>query len=305
MKQWPSHHGCCQRNQKIWCWSEMCNDYTKQRSNQEYNRKQEWKSPNATLRAALDGTVFRAPILVNNIPPSVRTWKKPIMIGRHAYGDVYKKPGDPRPRAGKGELVFTASGWQPTDSPHNSWIQRTRNPPRIHNTDKSINSFCKACFTYASWQPVPLWSQQRYDFKNLRCTIPANLPRRIWEKLETKIQRMQELSISSPLIDDAVARIMKSEGGLLWAVKNYDGDVMSDMLDSSYGSLAMMTSGACLARWFFRIRSSPWNCSETLLQIYQRRKNIINRWRWSSPASGALRKRGELDNTPELIEFAQ
>ena len=260
----------------------------------EYDLKEMWKSPNGTIRAILDGTVFRKPILVKGIEPNVRTWKKPITIARHAYGDVYKNTEMIIDGPGKVELVYTDSEGNET----RSLIQG------VHNLDSSIESFAKACFEYALNQKEDLWFatkdtiSKKYDhtFKDIFEEIYNAEYKEKFEKAG--------ITYFYTLIDDAVARVMKSEGGFIWACKNYDGDVMSDMLSSAFGSLAMMTS----------VLVSPDGCYEyeaahgTVQRHYYRylkgeptsSNSVATIFAWS----GALRKRGELDNLPDLIDFA-
>jgi isocitrate dehydrogenase len=271
----------------------------------EYNLKKEWSSPNGTIRAALDGTVFRAPILVNNIPPSVRSWKKPIHIGRHAYGDVYKNCEYRVPEAGKAEMVFTNSNgeelWRGTihDFKGAGIIQG------IHNTDKSIESFAKACFTYAYDQKIHLWFgakdtiSKTYDaqFRNI-------FQEEYKENWEGKFKEAG-LEYFFTLIDDAVARIMKTEGGLLWACKNYDGDVMSDMLGSAYGSLAMMTSVLVSPQGYYEFEASHGTVQKHYYKYLKGEKTSSNSMALIFAWTGCLRKRGELDNTPEVVNFAK
>ena len=208
----------------------------------EYHLKEQWKSPNGTIRAMLDGTVFRKPIFVKNIRPSVSTWKKAITIGRHAYGDVYSNTEMRIPGPGTTEIVFTpADGGRPVKQT----IKEFSGPgiiQGIHNTDESIRSFAKACFTFALDQKIDLW----FSTKDTISKIYDARFREIFEQefdmnWKTKFDQAG-VSYFFTLIDDAAARIIKSEGGILWALKNYDGDVMSDMIASANGSLAMMTS---------------------------------------------------------------
>ena len=223
---------------------------------QEYNLKQEWKSPNGTIRAILDGTVFRGPIMVKNIPPAVRNWKKPILIGRHAYGDVYKNQEIRVPGPGKGELIFTP---QDGGQQVKLTIQDFKGPgilQGIHNTDKSINSFAKSCFTFALDQKVDLWFSTKDTISK---TYDARFRQIFEDEFEKNWKKKFEeggITYFFTLIDDAVARIIKSEGGMLWACKNYDGDVMSDMLGSAYGSLAMMTSVLVSPDGFFEYEAA-------------------------------------------------
>lgn len=271
----------------------------------EYNLKQEWKSPNATIRAILDGTVFRTPILVNNIPPEVRAWKRPIIIGRHAYGDVYKNQEIHVPRAGKGELVFT-----PTDG--GEQIRLTIQDfeglgilQGIHNTDKSIGSFAKSCFTYALDQKVDLW----FSCKDTISKIYDARFRQIFEEeyhknWKTKYEKAG-ITYFFTLIDDAVARVMKSEGGFLWSLKNYDGDVMSDMLGSAYGSLAMMTSVLVSPEGFFEYEAAHGTVQKHYNKYLKGEKTSSNPMALIFAWTGCLRKRGELDQTPEVVKFAE
>jgi isocitrate dehydrogenase len=270
----------------------------------EYNLKKEWPSPNGTIRAALDGTVFRSPILAKNIPPGVRNWTKPIRIGRHAYGDVYKNQEIRVPGPGKGELIFT-----PTDGsqPIRLTIQEFKGPgilQGIHNTDKSISSFAKACFTYALDQKVPLWFATKDTISK---TYDARFRQIFQEEYETNWKKKYEdagIEYFFTLIDDAVARIMKSEGGMLWACKNYDGDVMSDMLGSAYGSLAMMTSVLVSPEGYFEYEAAHGTVQKHYYKYLKGEKTSSNPMALIFAWTGALKKRGELDNTPALVEFA-
>ena len=272
---------------------------------EEYNLKQEWASPNGTIRAALDGTVFRAPILVKNIPPVVSSWKKPIHIGRHAYGDVYKNCEYRVPEAGKAEIVFTNSTgkelWRGT-------IQDFKGPgiiQGIHNTDKSISSFAKSCFTYAYDQKLHVW----FGAKD---TISKTYDAQFRKIFEEEYQRdwkakfdAAKLNYFFTLIDDAVARIMKTEGGMLWACKNYDGDVMSDMLGSAYGSLAMMTSVLVSPQGYYEFEASHGTVQKHYYKHLKGEKTSSNSMAIMFAWSGCLRKRGELDQTLEVVEFAE
>ena len=271
----------------------------------EYNLKQEWKSPNGTIRAALDGTVFRAPILVKNILPAVRSWKKPIHIGRHAYGDVYKNCEYRVPEAGKAELMFTNSAgkelWRGT-------VQDFKGPgviQAIHNTDKSISSFAKACFTYAYDQKLHVWLGVKDTISK---TYDAQF-RKIFEEEYQKNWKAKfdeaGLTYFFTLIDDAIARIMKTDGGMLWACKNYDGDVMSDMLGSAYGSLAMMTSVLVSPQGYYEFEASHGTVQKHYYKYLKGEKTSSNPMALIFAWTGCLRKRGELDETPEVVEFAK
>jgi len=271
----------------------------------EYGLKQEWSSPNGTIRAALDGTVFRAPILVKNVLPAVRSWKKPIHIGRHAYGDVYKNCEYRVPEAGKAELVFTSSAgkelWRET-------IQDSNGPgiiPCIPNTDKSIASFAKACFTYAYDQKIHLWFGAKDTISK---TYDSQFKKIFEQEYEANWRaKFKEAGLEYffTLIDDAVARIMKTDGGLLWACKNYDGDVMSDMLGSAYGSLAMMTSVLVSPQGYYEFEASHGTVQKHYYKHLKGEKTSSNSVALIFAWTGCLIKRGELDNTPEVVEFAR
>ena len=269
----------------------------------EYDLKDMWKSPNGTIRAILDGTVFRKPILVKGIEPNVRTWKKPITIARHAYGDIYKNTEMIIDKPGKVELVYTDNeGNEKRGLIHE--FKSAGIAQGVHNLDSSIESFARACFEYALNQKEDLWfatkdtisKQYDHTFKDIFEEIYDSEYKEKFEKAG--------ITYFYTLIDDAVARVMKSEGGFIWACKNYDGDVMSDMLSSAFGSLAMMTS----------VLVSPDGCYEyeaahgTVQRHYYKylkgeptsSNSVATIFAWS----GALRKRGELDALPDLIDFA-
>ena len=269
----------------------------------EYDLKEMWKSPNGTIRAILDGTVFRTPILVKGIEPNVRTWKKPITIARHAYGDVYKNTEMIIDGPGKVELVYTDSNGNEKRSLVHEF-KAAGIAQGVHNLDASIESFARACFEYALSQKEDLWFATKDTISKRYDHTFKDIFEEIYEK-EYK-QKFEEANITYfyTLIDDAVARVMKSEGGFIWACKNYDGDVMSDMLSSAFGSLAMMTS----------VLVSPDGCYEyeaahgTVQRHYYKylkgestsSNSVATIFAWS----GALRKRGELDNLPDLVDFA-
>jgi isocitrate dehydrogenase len=269
----------------------------------EYNLKQQWKSPNATIRAALDGTVFRAPILAKNIKPFMRTWKKPIIIGRHAYGDVYSNVEMSIPGAGRAELVFTPNGGEQQRRTIHEFsgsgiIQG------IHNTDTSIESFAKSCFTYAYDQKVDLWFSTKdtisktYD-AHFRDIFDAEYKKNWQKKFDAT-----GIEYFFTLIDDAVARIVRSEGGMLWALKNYDGDVMSDMVASATGSLAMMTSVLVSPSGCFEYEAAHGTVQKHYYKHLQGEETSSNSMALIFAWSGGLRKRGELDETPDVVEFA-
>ena len=269
----------------------------------EYNLSEMWKSPNGTIRAILDGTVFRAPIVVNGIEPCVKNWKKPITLARHAYGDVYKNTEMKIPCAGKAELVFTAeNGTETRELIHN--FTGSGVLQGMHNTDKSITSFAKACFNYALDTKQDLWFatkdtiSKKYDhnFKDIFQDIYDN---------EYK-EKFEEAGIEYfyTLIDDAVARVMKAEGGFIWACKNYDGDVMSDMVSSAFGSLAMMTSVLVSPTGVYEYEAAHGTVQRHYYKHLKGEETSTNSVATIFAWTGALRKRGELDNLPELMEFA-
>jgi len=269
----------------------------------EYNLKQQWKSPNGTIRAILDGTVFRAPIMVKNIKPAVQNWTKPIHIGRHAYGDVYKNAEYRVPGPGTAELVFTDEHGKEV----RETIEKFDGPgiiQGIHNLDASIRSFAEACFAYALDQKVDLWFGAKDTISK---TYDSNFKRIFEEVYEAEYKARFEaagIEYFYTLIDDAVARIMRSEGGMLWALKNYDGDVMSDMLASAYGSLAMMTSVLVSPHGYFEYEAAHGTVQKHYYKYLKGEKTSTNSVALIFAWTGALRKRGELDTIPELGQFA-
>ena len=269
----------------------------------EYNLKEMWKSPNGTIRAILDGTVFRAPIVVKGIEPCVKNWKKPITIARHAYGDVYKSVEIDVPGAGTAELVFTGDDGQVIKET----IHKFDGPGVIqgqHNIDKSIESFARSCFNYALDTKQTLWFatkdtiSKKYDhtFKDIFQEIFDNEYK---EKFDAA-----GIEYFYTLIDDAVARVMKSEGGFIWACKNYDGDVMSDMISSAFGSLAMMTSVLVSPDGKYEYEAAHGTVQRHYYKHLKGEETSTNSVATIFAWTGALRKRGELDNIPELMEFA-
>ena len=270
---------------------------------EEYHLKKMWKSPNGTIRSILDGTVFRAPILVKGIRPCVRNWEKPITLARHAYGDVYKNTEIRVEGPGKAELVFTAAdGTETRELIHD--FTGAGVLQGMHNTDKSITSFAHACFNYAVDTKQDLWFatkdtiSKKYDhtFKDIFQEIYEN------EYQET----FKELGIEYfyTLIDDAVARVMKAKGGFIWACKNYDGDVMSDMVSSAFGSLAMMTSVLVSPAGVYEYEAAHGTVQRHYYKHLKGEETSTNSVATIFAWTGALRKRGELDKLPELCAFA-
>ena len=269
----------------------------------EYNLKEMWKSPNGTIRAILDGTVFRTPIVVKGIEPCVKNWKKPITLARHAYGDVYKNTEMKIAGPGKAELVFTAEdGTETRELIHN--FTGAGVLQGMHNTDKSITSFARACFSYALDLKQDLWFatkdtiSKKYDhtFKDIFAEVYEN---------EYKA-KFEEAGITYfyTLIDDAVARVMKAEGGFIWACKNYDGDVMSDMVSSAFGSLAMMTSVLVSPNGVYEYEAAHGTVQRHYYKHLKGEETSTNSVATIFAWTGALRKRGELDGIKELVEFA-
>ena len=269
----------------------------------EYNLKKQWKSPNGTIRSILDGTVFRKPIIIRNIPPGVKSWKKPIIIGRHAYGDIYKNTECVVDRPGTAEIVFT-----PADGTEKMVLKiHTFNGPGVvmgmHNTEKSIRSFARSCINYALSENVDVW----FGAKDTISKKYHGFFRDVFaEEVEKVHDRLEEEGVQYRylLIDDAVAQVLKSAGGMLWACMNYDGDVMSDMVATGFGSLGLMTSvlvspdgkyefeaahGTVMRHYYEHLKGNPTSTN-----------SIASIFAWT----GAIAKRGEVDKTPEVVAFA-
>lgn len=270
----------------------------------EYNLKEMWKSPNGTIRAMLDGTVFRAPIIVKGIEPCVKNWKKPITIARHAYGDVYKASEMKIPGAGKCELVYTAEdGTETRELIHN--FTGAGVVQGQHNLCGSIESFAKSCFNYALDTKQDLWFatkdtiSKKYDhtFKDIFQEI---FDAEYKEKFEAA-----GITYFYTLIDDAVARVMKSEGGYIWACKNYDGDVMSDMVSSAFGSLAMMTSVLVSPDGNYEYEAAHGTVQRHYYKHLKGEETSTNSVATIFAWTGALKKRGELDGNQDLVDFAE
>jgi len=270
----------------------------------EYGLKQAWKSPNGTIRSILDGTVFRKPIIVKNIPPAVRSWKKPISIGRHAYGDIYRSVEYKVPTAGKAELVFTpASGGKKV-----SLVIHEFTGPGVlmgmHNTEKSIQSFARACINYSIGEQCDLWFGAKDTISK---TYHGFFKEVFDQEVAARSADLAKAGVTYRymLIDDAVAQIMKAEGGMLWACMNYDGDVMSDLVASGFGSLGLMTSvlvspegkyvyeaahGTVMRHYYEHLKGNPTSTN-----------SVASIFAWT----GAIARRGELDKTPEVAAFAK
>ncbi|MCR5145686.1 MAG: NADP-dependent isocitrate dehydrogenase [Lachnospiraceae bacterium] len=269
----------------------------------EYDLKEMWKSPNGTIRAILDGTVFRAPIIVKGIEPCVKNWKKPITIARHAYGDVYKSVEIDVPGPGTAELVFTGEdGTVLKETIHNFKGEGVLQGQ--HNLDDSIDSFAKACFEYALDQKQDLWFATKDTISKKYDHTFKDIFQEIFEADYKEKFEKAGITYFYTLIDDAVARVMKSEGGYIWACKNYDGDVMSDMISSAFGSLAMMTSVLVSPSGVYEYEAAHGTVQRHYYKHLKGEETSTNSVATIFAWSGALRKRGELDNTPELIDFA-
>ncbi len=269
----------------------------------EYNLKEMWRSPNGTIRAILDGTVFRAPILVKGIEPYVKTWKKPITIARHAYGDVYKATEMKIPEAGKCELVYTNQKGEEIREIihefHGSGIIQG-----MHNTTESIESFARSCFNFAVDTKQDLWFATKDTISKKYDHTFKDIFQEIYEKEYS--EKFKELNIEYfyTLIDDVVARVIKSEGGFIWACKNYDGDVMSDMLATAFGSLAMMTSVLVSPEGYYEYEAAHGTVQRHYYNHLKGMETSTNPIATIFAWTGALRKRGELDGIAQLIDFA-
>lgn len=270
---------------------------------EEYGLKKMWKSPNGTIRAILDGTVFRAPIIVNGIKPYIPTWKKPIVIARHAYGDIYKAVDG---AAGKGKAEI-------------SYTDRDGNRVKkeifefggdgvvlaMHNTDKSIESFARSCFNYALDAKLPLWFSTKDTISKVYDGNFKKIFADIYEKEYKEKFREAGIEYMYTLIDDVVARIVRSEGGVVWACKNYDGDVMSDMVATAYGSLAMMTSVLVSPDGVYEYEAAHGTVTRHYYKYIKGEETSTNPVATIFAWTGALKKRGELDGLPELMKFAE
>ena len=270
----------------------------------EYNLKEMWKSPNGTIRAILDGTVFRCPIIVKGIEPNVKSWKKPITLARHAYGDVYKNAEMQIPGPGEVKLVYTPADGSPEQTISVHQFEGSGVVQGQYNLDESIENFAKSCFEYALETKQDLWFatkdtvSKKYDhrFKDIFADMYETKYKDAFEKAG--------ITYFYTLIDDAVARIMKAEGGFIWACKNYDGDVMSDMVSSAFGSLAMMTSVLVSPHGYYEYEAAHGTVQRHYYKYLKGEETSTNSVATIFAWTGALRKRGELDQIPELQKFA-
>ena len=270
---------------------------------EEYHLKEMWKSPNGTIRSALDGTVFRTPIVVKGIEPSVRSWKKPIVMARHAYGDVYKAAEMAIPGAGSCELVYTSEDGTVTKE----LIHKFNGPGVVqgmHNLDSSIYAFARSCFSYALETKMNLWFaskdtiSKKYD-QHFKLVFQEIYDKEYKDKFEAA-----GITYFYTLIDDAVARVVKSEGGFVWALKNYDGDVLSDLVASAFGSLAMMSSVLVSPHGYYEYEAAHGTVQRHYYKYLKGEQTSTNPIATIFAWTGALRKRGELDKNAELMHFA-
>ncbi len=270
---------------------------------EEYKLKEMWKSPNGTLRAMLDGTVFRAPVVVKGIKPSVSTWEKPIVLARHAYGDVYKNSELYVDGAAKAELLVTyPDGRTETKLIHD--FDGSGIIQGVHNTDKSIASFARACFNYALSLKQDLWFSTKDTISKIYDHRFKDIFAEIYEAEYKKAFEAAGIEYFYTLIDDAVARVIRSKGGFIWACKNYDGDVMSDMVATAFGSLAMMTSVLVSPDGKYEYEAAHGTVTRHYYKHLKGEETSTNSVATIFAWSGALRKRGELDDLPELCAFA-
>ncbi len=265
---------------------------------EEYNLKKQWKSPNGTIRAFLDGTIFRKPIILKNIIPFVRTWKKPIVIARHAYGDLYKNVEMDVSSKGKVEIVYKNK---------RLIVHKFEGPgvvQGLHNTNKSIRSFAKSCIDYAIFEKQDLWFATKDTISK---TYHARFREIFQEEVRNRKKDMKKSGVNYfyTLIDDAVARIIRHEGGIVWACTNYDGDIMTDMIASGFGSLALMTSELLSPLGVYEYEAAHGTVQKHYQKYLKGEPTSTNSTATIFAWTGALRKRGELDKTPEVIDFAE
>ncbi len=270
---------------------------------EEYKLKKMWKSPNGTIRGILDGTVFRKPIITDCIKPFVRTWKKPVIIARHAYGDIYKNVEYRVDVPGRAELVFTSRDGKISRKTIHEFNEKGI-LMGIHNLDKSIESFARTCFNYALEQKVDLWFSTKDTISKTYDHRFKDIFQEIYENEYEKKFNDSGINYFYTLIDDAVARVIRSEGGMLWACKNYDGDVMSDMIATAFGSLAMMTSVLVSPEGYYEYEAAHGTVQRHYYKYLKGEETSTNSMATIFAWTGALRKRGELDGSIDLVRFA-
>ena len=269
----------------------------------EYDLKEMYKSPNGIIRGIMDGTIFRAPILIKGVKPHVRNWEKPITIARHGYGDVYKNSEIKVPGAGKAELVFTSADGKE----ERKLIHEFKNPGVIqgmHNVDSSIESFARSCMNYALSVKQDLWFASKDTISKIYDGDFRDIFQRVYDTEFKKGFEEAGIEYFYTLIDDAVARVIRSKGGFIWACKNYDGDVMSDMMAAACGSLAMMTSVLVSPDGKYEYEAAHGTVQRHYYKHLEGQETSTNSVATIFAWSGALRKRGELDDIPELMDFA-
>ena len=271
---------------------------------EEYNLSEMWKSPNGTIRAILDGTVFRAPILIDSIRPAVRNWKKPITIARHAYGDIYKASEYRVPTQGKAELVFTDKDGNETFRQTVYDFECSGVLQGSYNKDSSIRSFAHSCFQYALNTKQDLWFSTKDTISKQYDQTFKLIFQEIYDTDYKEAFEAAGIEYFYTLIDDAVARVIRSEGGFIWACKNYDGDVMSDMVSTAFGSLAMMTSVLVSPDGKYEYEAAHGTVTRHYYRYLKGEETSTNPMATIYAWTGALRKRGELDELPDLISFA-
>ena len=271
----------------------------------EYDLKEMWKSPNGTIRAILDGTVFRAPIIVKGITPLIPTWKKPITIARHAYGDVYKNTEMRVGKGSKAELVVTGADGKESRETIHSFADTDGIIQGLHNTDSSIGSFARSCFNFALDVKQDLWFATKDTISKKYDHRFKDIFQEIFDAEYADKFKEAGIEYFYTLIDDAVARVVRSEGGYIWACKNYDGDVMSDMVATAFGSLGMMTSVLVSPDGVYEYEAAHGTVTRHYYKHLKGEETSTNSVATLFAWSGALKKRGQLDNTPELVEFAE
>jgi isocitrate dehydrogenase len=272
----------------------------------EYNLKKAWPSPNGTIRSILDGTVFRKPIVVSNVPPMVRSWKKPIVIGRHAYGDMYKSAEMKIPGPGRVELVYTPDPGS-SEKPMSVLVHEFGSPGvvrGVHNLDWSIRSFAQACIRYALSEKMELWFGAKDTISKI---YHGTFKKLFGEEVEARKSDFENAGITYKymLIDDAVAQSVRHPGGFLWACMNYDGDVLSDMVASGFGSLGLMTSVLVSPKGYFEYEAAHGTVQRHYYQHQKGQPTSTNSTATIFAWTGAIAKRGELDDTPALVDFAK
>ncbi len=271
---------------------------------EEYNLKKMYKSPNGTIRAIVNGTVFRTPIIVKGITPCVRNWKEPITIARHAYGDVYQNVEEKLQSGDKAELVITRADGSKESRVIHDFAKGAGIVQTMHNMNDSIVSFARSCFNYALDQKKDLWFGAKDTISKQYDHTFKDIFNDVFEKEYRKDFELAGIEYFYSLIDDIVARIMKSKGGMIWACKNYDGDVMSDMISSAFGSLAMMTSVLVSPTGVYEYEAAHGTVQRHYYKHLKGEETSTNSVATIFAWSGALRKRGQLDDIPELVKFA-